>query len=76
MAPNRQRQITGIGVIEQRPGTFIQHVRIDATRPQKQYAAFPSGALGPEARQFIVQLRNLLFKVLLCPQTAIAGIGI
>jgi hypothetical protein len=71
-----QGQFTRIGVVEQRPGTPVQHVGIDAARPQKQDAAFPRGALGSETGKFAIQLRNLLVKVLLRPQAAIAGIGV
>jgi hypothetical protein len=71
-----QGQFTRIGVVEQCSGTLVQHVGIDAARPQKQDAAFPGGALGSETGKFIVQLCDLLFKVLLRPQTAIAGVGV
>ena len=76
MSLNAQRQLTRIGVVEQRSGTLVQHVRIDATRPQEQNAALPHGALSSEPGKFTIQLCNLLFKFLLRPQATIAGIGV
>ena len=74
MSLNAQRQLTRIGVVQQRSGTLVQHVRIDATRPQEQNAALPHGALSSEPGKFTIQLCNLLFKFLLRPQATIAGI--
>ena len=46
-----QRQLTRIGVVQQRSGTLVQHVRIDATRPQEEPAALPHRASSPEPGQ-------------------------
>ena len=32
--PDAQGQFTGIGVVEQRPGTLVEHIGIDAVGPQ------------------------------------------
>ena len=69
-------QFTGIGIVEQHPGSLVEHVRIDAVSPQERNAALPGAPFGFEAGEFAAQLRNLLVEILLRPQPAIAGIGI
>src|SRR5262249_16085100 len=71
-----QRELAGIGVVEQHPGALVEHVGVDAFRPQQRYAAFPSGTLGFERLELGAEFHDLLIQILSRAQPAVAGISV
>ena len=55
-----QDQFARVGDIEQRAGALVEHVGIDASRPQHRDAAFPIRMFGLERGEFAAELTDLL----------------
>ncbi len=71
-----QRQIVRVGVVEKRPGAFIQHIGIEIIGLQQRNTPFPLRLFGLEAIELSGERRHLPFDVLFGFKAAIAIIRI
>ena len=62
--------------MEERPGTLVDHIGIDAFGPQKRDTAFPVGALRSERAKLDAQKSDLLVKFLLGPEAMVARVRV
>src|SRR5581483_2639632 len=69
----QQSNVARVAVVEERPGTLVQHVRIDLVGAQKGDAALPGRVLELEARQLDIHLGDLAVEILLRAQSVVAG---